>query len=602
MSDLDTSCDAERRNAAFHRTLKGATIISSALVLFGVGVASLTEPVYIDTVRQPKFVWLTTYFFRSQDAPWLIGVALLLAILAIARPTFPRSFGCLGKPSRRVTAVSLLALLVLVCGVVGTHSIFHDYHLSRDEILAEFDATIFRSGHLIAPIAPEHRPLATALAPTFMVPIDQIDGFVSAYLPGNAALRALVGFIDPAATNPLLAAFAVIAVFAVARRLWPSDPAPALVAAVLTATSSQLIVGSMTSYAMTAHLTLDMLWLWLFLRDDKAGHAAAIIVGAFAIGLHQTIFHPLFAAPFILRLWISQRRSVAAAYIGSYAIALLFWIGYWQLLALWRGVSMETSDEVGLVYFIARVLVLLTSFQWSGADLMAKNILRFVVWQNPVLLPLVILSYTQIREGSGIARELAAGVCLTLIAMFIVLPYQGHGWGYRYLHGLLGNFSLLAAYGWVDLAARANARASRELGSTLAIGCVIGALVLLPAHLIQAQRFVEPYARAADAIARTDADFVIVDKSRLLFAADLVRNDPFLRNRPKILDLTYLEEDQIRALCATNEIALFEKADATALGVSRHDEATKTDDDMLGRKRRLMSDLRCGADMGQRSR
>ncbi|TDX59883.1 hypothetical protein EDE12_1252 [Methylosinus sp. sav-2] len=600
MFDLDTASDTEGRNSSFFLTLKGVTIISTAIIFFGVIISSMTEPVLIATAKQPKFVWLTTYFFRSQDALWLVGVAILLAIVAIARPKLHRSFIDLDDRSRRNMAVTLLALFVLICGVVGTHLVFHDYHLSRDEILADFDATIFRSGHLIASIAPEHRPLASALAPAFMVPIDRVDGFVSAYLPVNAALRAVGGFVDPASTNPLLAAFAVIAVFAVARRLWPSDAAPALVAAAITATSSQLLVGSMTSYAMTAHLALDMLWLWLFVRDDEAGHAAAIIVGALAIGLHQAIFHPLFAAPFILRLWRSKRRTMATAYIVSYAIVLLFWISYWQLLALWGGVSMDASDEVGFVYFIARVVALLTSFQWSGADLMAKNILRFVIWQNPVLLPLVLLSYKQIRDRSGIAWELAAGICLTLIAMFVVLPYQGHGWGYRYMHGLLGNFSLLAAYGWIDLSTRTSGRAKPEAGAMLAIGCAIGAIILLPVHVIQAERFVQPYARAAEVISRTDADFVIVDKSGLLFVEDLVRNDPFLGNRPKILDLTYLADEQIHLICAKSKVALFESADATSLGISRHDEATKVDDDVRKKKRKLMADLGCGAEISPR--
>jgi hypothetical protein len=39
--------------------------------------------------------------------------------------------------------------------------------------------------------------------------------------------------------------------------------------------------------------------------------------------------------------------------------------------------------------------------------------------------------------------------------MFILLPYQGHGWGYRYLHGLIGSLSLLAGYGWIALSERA---------------------------------------------------------------------------------------------------------------------------------------------------
>ncbi len=59
-----------------------------------------------------------------------------------------------------------------------------------------------------------------------------------------------------------------------------------------------------------------------------------------------------------------------------------------------------------------------------------------------------------------------------------------------------------------------------------------------------------PYARAADAIEHTATDLVVIDKSGLLFAEDLVRNDPFLRHRPKVLDLTLLDEANLADLCA----------------------------------------------------
>jgi len=50
--------------------------------------------------------------------------------------------------------------------------------------------------------------------------------------------------------------------------------------------------------------------------------------------------------------------------------------------------------------------------------------------------------------------ELVAGLVLTLLAMFMLLPYQGHGWGYRYLHGLIGSAALLGGYGWITLTGR----------------------------------------------------------------------------------------------------------------------------------------------------
>lgn len=598
MLDYQSPSDIERHDVIrSFRRLRMAAIICAAVISIGVAVAHLSSPIFIPTAKQPKFVWLTTFFFRDQDAFWLVGVAALLVGFSVLRLPVAGN-ARLGRLRCPGALVAILAVFVLICGVAGAHVVFHDHHLSRDESLAEFDATILRSGQPIAPIAPEWRPFASALAPAFMVPVAHAAGFVSAYLPVNAGFRAIVGFVlDPAWTSPLLAALAVIAVFMAARRLWPSRADAALVAAMLTATSSQVLVASMTSYAMTAHLALNLLWLWFFLRDDEFGHGAAIGVSALAVGLHQVIFHPLFVAPFIVRLWASKRFSLALVYIVAYMAIVLFWIGYWQFALEWQGVSPEASDEAGPLYFVARVAALLSDFQWSGADLMLKNVLRFIAWQNPALLPLAFLACHQIRSGSGIARELAAGVALTLVAMFIVLPYQGHGWGYRYLHGLIGNLSLLAAYGWVSLSPTAVRGEMNGPRSMLAIGSAVACLVLLPAHARQAESFVAPYARAAEVIARAPTDLVIVDKSGLLFAEDLVRNDPFLRNRPKILDITFLDETRLVDLCARYSISLFERSQALRLGIPANDELTKVDDAARAKMRTVMEKLSCDRDL-----
>ena len=46
---------------------------------------------------------------------------------------------------------------------------------------------------------------------------------------------------------------------------------------------------------------------------------------------------------------------------------------------------------------------------------------------------------------------IAAGVILNLLAMSLILPYQGHGWGYRYMHGQIGCMALVAAMAWMQV-------------------------------------------------------------------------------------------------------------------------------------------------------
>ncbi len=175
----------------------------------------------------------------------------------------------------------------------------------------------------------------SALQPQFAFSTDDGAYWASAYLPVNAALRGLAKAAGGATlASPLLAAISVAAVWGVGRRMWPGRPSTALIAAVLLATSSQFLVTAMTPYAMNAHLAFNLVWLWLFLRGGRVGHAGALAIGFLACGLHQLLFHPLFVAPFVLQLWIERRWRLAGLYTLAYGAFCMFWIDYWPI-ALW---------------------------------------------------------------------------------------------------------------------------------------------------------------------------------------------------------------------------------------------------------------------------
>src|ERR1700676_1409887 len=402
--------------------------LRDAAIACGAAIAAGTAGAYAFNAFSALegFGWFTAFFFE-QDMLWLAAIALLLCGLGLGRLSATRPSGVSAVLRRPRASIAVVAVLVLICGLGGTDIVFRGYHLSRDEELAQFAATTFRGGMALAPVAPEWRRFADALEPRFMLPIADGAAFAPAYLPVNAAFRAAGGLVaDPAWTSPLLAALTILAVFGVARRLWPNRPDAALISAVLVATSSQVLVTSMTSYAMSAHLTLNMIWLWCFLRDDRIGHAAAIGIGFLACGLHQLIFHPLFVLPFVIKLWTARRRRHALTYTISYAGICFFWIYYPQLLLdlyglHWRSLFPEDVGSSAFLYFVVQVLSLLLSFQWAGAALMLENLLRFVAWQNPILLPLAVVGYRWARVSEGIAGELAAGLMFTLLAMFVIL-------------------------------------------------------------------------------------------------------------------------------------------------------------------------------------
>ncbi len=522
----------------------------------------------------PQLFYITNRFFHGHDAFWVVALALFLFGLA-GTPLPAGSFTRVKKWSLRAqrTALFVFGLMVVVMGFLGAHRILFDYPLSWDECLARFDSLIFRSGQAIAPLSEEWRPYAGALAwQSFMQPVADHAALISAYLPVNAALRALVSlWTDESLTSPLLAALAILSTFEVGRLLWPERSDAAFVAAILVLTSSQVLVTAMTPYAMTAHLALNMLWMWFFLRDAPWSHAGAIVIGFLASGLHQLVFHPLFAAPFIFSLYRQKRFGLALVYALSYAGIGLFWISYWKIALTLQAIAAPAAAPSaaaigGTRFFAERIASLLIDYEWQSIPLMLKNGLRFVVWQNPLLLPLAALSRRALSQDRGYSRELLAGVLLTLGAMCLLMPFQGHGWGYRYLHGLIGNLALLGGFGWIAATSGA-ARESAAMRAALLLSSAFSLLVLLPAHLESARTLTEPYARADAALRQARSDIVLIDKTGMRYGVDLARNDPFLRERPVRLALHALSDADVAALCARYSVSLFDATDGAALGV-----------------------------------
>jgi hypothetical protein len=504
---------------------------------------------------------LSRFYFNHQDSYVITGLVGLLCAMAVPGGTgVARTLPNLRLDRRRVAVVAT-AMAALLWG--GTYVLLDNYPLTRDEHMVVFDMAIFRSGHLAAAMPPAWRVYSQALTPAFLLPLPGSAAWVSSYMPMNAMMRAaFAGVLDPALMNPMLAAVGAVALFDIAERLFPQNRSAQAVALLLYATSAQVLVTAMTTYAMTGHLALNLVWLALFLRGTRASHAGAIAVGFLAIGLHQVIFHPLFAVPFIEHLRRRGEWRTAATYAFSYGAFGLFWISYPHLVAASAGLNASSGIAAGgSAFFSDRVLPLLVHRDPVTLPLIAVNLVRFVTWQNLALIPLMAVAFGAIRRNKGFARPLAYGIVLTIVAMGILLPYQGHGWGYRYLHGLIGNCALLAAYGWRDFSARDEVRTLFSMGTFATL------FVSLPFLLWQTHAFVEPYARVNRAIEHLDADIVVVENEGPGFAVDEVRNRPDLANRPIRLAGKALEPADIAVLCSRGTVAFVDVAQMQGLGL-----------------------------------
>src|SRR5262249_17871163 len=157
------------------------------------------------------------------------------------------------------------------------------------------------------------------------------------------------------------------------------------------------LITAMTPYAMTAHLALNMIWLWLFLRDTRTGHALAAGVAFVACGLHQVVFHPLFAAPFVVSLVWTRRWKLAAWYAAVYGVIGLFWVLYWTFVLRTVPAPIAQSAHVGLGYFVDRIAGML-DLRLAGFFYMALNLLRFLAWQSPIIIPFALVGLLARRE------------------------------------------------------------------------------------------------------------------------------------------------------------------------------------------------------------
>ena len=550
-------------------------------------LVALVAKILVWPPEDPEEIWITWYLFRQQDAPMLVLGALLLFMLPFAPKIRLPGFT---SPGARFRLVVLVAAAVFACGAIGRIYLFEGFDFSRDEFMAVFDAKIFASGRLFASLPLEWRPFADSLQPQYMAPLKGGEWVASFYLPLNAMSRALFGvFASPVIMNPLLAAGSVLLVHSLARDLWPSRPDAALVAVLLLATSSQVLFMSMTSYAMTGHLFLNLLWLRYFLKGRVLGHGGALIMGFMACGLHQFVFHPLFAAPFIARLWRPGDRRLCIFYGLAYGGMILFWVSYLRVALLWEGVEPPVADgavDGGASQLIILILAYLGRFETAATMPLFLNLLRLIAWQNLLLVPLCALAWRAIREDQGVASQLAAGIALTLLAMFVLSPFQGHGWGYRYLHGLLGSFCLLAGYGWI----RATPSGDQDSKASSPLRAFAGAslfavLIAGPLHAYQARVLIAPSIAADRAIASADVDIVLVDDDGVQQGHDFVRNDPFLRNRPLTLYAWFLEPGQLESLCGRYRLALFGREHIARFGLFA------TLDPMAERSRRLRERL-----------
>jgi hypothetical protein len=298
-----------------------------------------------------------------------------------------------------------------------------------------------------------------------------------------------------------------------------------------------------------------MIWLALVLRGGLIGHLSAGAVALLAAGLHQWHFPPIFIAPFILWMLLARRWKVAAFHIVVIVAIVVVWAKLWPgFLVQSLGPAADIRPSAGVADKVGSLFERLGD-RWQPL----VNLSRFVAWNNILMVPLAALGVFAMRWRQALrGQEIALPLSLGCFAGCVLALAQGYGWGFRYAHGFIGPFCLLAGLGWV----RFRPSAMRPLYIGVAISLAMSAFLVWRTHL-----FVAPYAASHRMIDASKADVVLVDPRGGLYVTDLVRGRDGVPGRPMVMNLGMLTLDQVDELCHQYVVELFDRAEFRPLGV-----------------------------------
>jgi len=219
-----------------------------------------------------------------------------------------------------------------------------------------------------------------------------------------------------------------------------------------------------------------------------------------------------------------------------------------------------------------RILDLIDGRGITDIFLWHANAIRFLTWQNFMILPLFLGAVWagRNREMPEYLRLMMWSIVLILFVHVVLMPYQGHGWGFRYFHPVLGNIVLVATFGFLFMYRSVEGLARDRFFGLVGVSFALSLLVL-PIRFGQTQAFVKSYADANIFLQTLQTDLVMLDTHGMLAGGDFVRNNPMLTNVPLIVDIRMLNQEQLARLCTLyGRIRFVSNKDLEVFGLLTH--------------------------------
>jgi hypothetical protein len=422
-----------------------------------------------------------------------------------------------------VTAVVTTAVILLALGAVF---IYHDTALCMDEYAAVFQAKIFAAGRLYAQMPPS---VVDWLIPpgfngAFLVASHTTGRAIEAYWPGFSLILAPFEILGiPWICNAGLAGLAIFLIHRITLEI-TGDRRAAGWAVLFTVASGAFVANAISYYSMQAHLTANLLFVWLLLKPTPYRAFGAGVVGSFALVLHNPFPHTMFAAPWIVAIALSkeQRRYFLPLALGYLPLLIFVGAGWLQLR------EFVTAGDSGFNVISNNINAVFSLPDKSMIDMRVAAMAKMWIWAVPCLFLFAVLG--RLRRGDDRhVRLLTLSAVVTFVGYVFVIFDQGHGWGYRYFHSAWGVVPILAG------CAMAGRRESNgRIAAFAGAAAVLNLLVVVPYQLTQIDGIITRHSAQLPKAKRPGNDVYFV-RAGGFYLGDLVQMDPLLRSQDLIL-------------------------------------------------------------------